>query len=104
MQIMNDFKPVITESTNLASLGTAFLQGGKTKKHLKDRLTDAEWNALSPEAKSKLIEKQKAEKAAKGTVAGKTAKSSEDKKNNDDYSLGSTKSIADLQKDNVRLK
>ena len=52
MQIMNDFKPVITETTNQASLRTAFVKGGKTKKHSKDRLTDAEWNALSPEAKS----------------------------------------------------
>ena len=94
MQKMNDFKPVITESTNQASLGTAFAKGGKTKNHSKDWLTDAEWNSLSPEAKSKLIEKQKAEKAAKGTVAGKTAKSSEDKKNNnDDCSVGSTKSM-----------
>ena len=42
MQIMNDFKPVITETTNQASLGMAFAQGGKTKKHSKDRLTDAE--------------------------------------------------------------
>ena len=67
-------------------------------------MTDAKWNALIPEAKSKLIEKQKSEKAGKGTVAGKTAKSSEDKKNNDDCSVGSTKSMADLQKDNERLK
>ena len=67
-------------------------------------MTDAKWNALCFEAKSKLIEKRKAEKATKGTAAGKTAKSLEDKKNDDDYSLGSTKSIADLQKDNVRLK
>ena len=55
MQIMNDFKAVITETTNQASRGTAFAQGGKTKKHLKDRLTDAKWNALSLEAKSKLM-------------------------------------------------
>ena len=37
MQIMNDFKPVIMESTNQASLGTAFAQGRKTKKHSKDQ-------------------------------------------------------------------
>ena len=36
-------------------------------------MTDAEWNALSPDARSKLIEKQKAENASKGTAAGKTA-------------------------------
>ena len=32
MQIMNDFKPVITESSNQASLGTAFAQGGTAQK------------------------------------------------------------------------
>ena len=37
MQIMNDFKPVITETTNQASLGMAFAQGRKTKKHSKDQ-------------------------------------------------------------------
>ena len=37
-------------------------------------------------------------------MAGQTAKSSEYKKNNDDCSVGSTKSMADLQKDNERLK
>ncbi len=36
MQIMNDFKPVITETNIQASLGTALAQGGKTKKHSKD--------------------------------------------------------------------
>ena len=36
MQIMNDFKLVITETTNQASLGTAFVQVRKTKKHSKD--------------------------------------------------------------------
>ena len=35
MQIMNDFKPVIMESSNQASLGTAFAQGGTAKKQSK---------------------------------------------------------------------
>ena len=35
MQIMNDFKPVITKSSNQALLGTAFAQGGTAKKQLK---------------------------------------------------------------------
>ena len=43
-------------------------------------MTDAKWNALSPEAKSNLIEKQKDEKATNLTAAGMTAKSLEDKK------------------------
>ena len=41
IQIMNDFKPVIAETTKQASLGTASAQGKKTKKHSKDQLTDA---------------------------------------------------------------
>ena len=72
MQIMNDSKPVTTESNNQAPLGTAFTQGGTAEKYSKARLTDAEWNALTPEAKSKLIEKQKAAKAAKATATDKT--------------------------------
>jgi hypothetical protein len=41
---MNDFTPVITVTTNQASLGMAFAQGRKTKKHSKDQLTDVKWN------------------------------------------------------------
>jgi hypothetical protein len=36
IKIMNDFKPVIADTTNQASLGTTFAQGGNTKKHSKD--------------------------------------------------------------------
>jgi len=66
-------------------------------------LTDAEWNALSPEAKSKLIEKRKSAKAEKAIATGKTAKSSDEEKD-DDCSVGLTKSMADLQKNIERLK
>ena len=58
MQIMNDWKPLVAETNSQVSLGTAFAQEGK-KKQSKGRLPDAEWNALSPEAKSKLVQKRK---------------------------------------------
>ena len=65
MQIMNDFKPVETKSNNQVLLGTAFAQGGSSKKQTKGRLTDAQWNAFSPAEKTKLIEKQKRKRQAK---------------------------------------
>ncbi len=55
MQILNDFKPVITETTKQVSLGTAFPQDGAFKKQSKGRLSDEAWNALSPEAKFALV-------------------------------------------------
>ena len=63
---------------------------------------------LRPEEKKKLIEKQKADKANKdaGEKAGGTANPKKSLSNNDDdnSSVKSTKSMADLEKDNARLK
>ena len=75
MQIMNDFKPVITEAQRQVSLGTAFAQKS-TKKRSTGRLTDEQWNALTPDKKKKLLKKRKAEKAKKDASAdaGTTAK------------------------------
>jgi len=101
MQIMNDFKPVITESPKAVSLGTAFAQTGN-KKAGKGRLTDEQWNALSPEEKTALVAKRKADKAKKDAESGKEKKSS--KKDDDDASVRSTKSMVDLEKSNARLK
>ena len=103
MQILNDFKPVVTEATKQATLGTAFAQDEASKKS-KGRLTDKQWNALSPEAKSALIKKRKDEKAAKPAAASGDAKKSSSKKDNDDSSVSSSKSMSDLQKENARLK
>jgi hypothetical protein len=49
MQIMNDFKPVMTEASVPLSLGTAFVQRG-VKRPLKVQLSDEAWNVLTPEA------------------------------------------------------
>jgi hypothetical protein len=59
---------------------------------------------LSPEAKNALIQKRKDEKAAKPAAASGGAKKLSSKKDNNDSSVTSTKSMADLQKENVRLK
>ena len=75
MQILNDYKPVVTEAPKQAALGTAFAQDG-SKKKTKGRLTDQQWNALSPEAKSALIQKRKDEKAAKPAAASGNKKKS----------------------------
>ena len=104
MQILNDYKPVVTEAPKQAALGTAFAQGGSNKKKTEGQLTDAQWNALSPEAKSALVKKRKDEKAAKDAAASGGAKKSSTKKDDDDSSVSSTKSMADLQKENARLK
>jgi hypothetical protein len=103
MQILNDYKPVVTESPKQAALGTAFAQDG-TKKKTKGQLTDKQWNALSLEAKSALIKNRKDEKAAKPAAASGDAKKSSSKKDDDDSSVTSTKSMSDLQKENARLK
>ena len=48
MQIMNDFKPVLTKTNSQVLLGIAFAQGGSSKKKAKGRLKDAQWNVISP--------------------------------------------------------
>ena len=102
MQIMNNFKVVIMEASQQVSLGTAFAQRS-SKKQSKGRLTDEQWNALSPEEKTKLIKKQKAGKVKKAGDSAKPKKSLNGK-DNDDSSIKSTKSMADLEKDIARLK
>jgi hypothetical protein len=67
MQILNDYKPVVTEASKQVALGTALSQDGASKKS-KGRLTDKQWNALIPEAKTALIKKRKDEKAAKSAA------------------------------------
>jgi hypothetical protein len=104
MQIMNDFKPVLTKAGPAVSLGTAFAQGGLLKKATKGRLLEEAWNALSPEDKTKLVESRKAGRIkAAAAAAGGAPKSSKSGDDND-KSVISTKSMNDLQKDNARLK
>jgi hypothetical protein len=104
MQIMNDWKPLVAETNSQVSLGTAFAQEGK-KKQSKGRLPDAEWNALSPEAKSKLVQKRKDDNAKKKAAsASGDAKKSSKKDDDDDSSVSSSKSMSELQNENARLK
>jgi len=60
---------------------------------MKGHLTDAQWNALSPAEKTKLIKKRKAEKAGKTAATGGTAKSS--KIGNDACSVSSARTMED---------
>ncbi len=100
--LMNEYKPLKLDAQVVPAQGTAFVtggQGGKARKGAK-YLQDAEWKALSPEAKSKIIKARK-----------KGAKDGED---NDDKSFLSAKLVKTikslsktmrlLEKDNKRLK
>jgi hypothetical protein len=57
---MNEYKPLKLDTQVVPAQETAFVtggQGGKKKgKESKKYLKEAEWNALSPEAQSKIIE------------------------------------------------
>ncbi len=60
LTLMNKYKPLKLETPAVPAQGTAFVtkdQGGKKKgKGMTKYLKGAEWNALSPEAQSKIIE------------------------------------------------
>lgn len=71
MQIMNDWKPLVAEPSNQVLLGTAFAQGGTLKKQSKSQLSDAVWNALTPEARSKLVQKRKEDRAKAKAASSK---------------------------------
>ena len=59
---------------------------------------------LSPEAKYALVKKHRDEKAAKSAAALGDAKNSSIKKDDNDSSVSSSRSMSDLQKENARLK
>ena len=102
LTLMNKYKPLKLDAQVVPAQGTAFVtggQGGKGRKGAK-YLQDAEWNALSPEAKSKII------KACK-----KGAKGGED--NDDKSSLSAklvktikslSKTMRLLERDNKKLR
>jgi hypothetical protein len=60
---MNGYKSLKLETQVIPAQGTAFVtggQGGKKKgRGSKKYLKEADWNALSPEAQSKIIESRK---------------------------------------------
>jgi hypothetical protein len=101
---MNEYKPLKLDTPVVPAQGTAFVtysQGGKKKgkgKSKKKYLKDTEWNALSPEAQSKIIEARKKgkddeedEKSVASNKSSKTIKSL-------------SKTVKSLEKDNRRLK
>jgi hypothetical protein len=102
LTLMNEYKPLKLDTPVVPAQGTAFVtkdQGGKKKGKGKTKyLKDTEWNALSPEAQSKIIEARKKGKdddEDKNSVASN--KSSKTIK-----SL--SKTMKSLEKDNRRLK
>ncbi len=102
LTLMNKYKLLKLDAQVVPAQGTAFVtgdQGGKGRKGAK-YLQDAKWNALSPEAKSKIIK-----------VCKKGAKCGED--NDDKSSLSAklaktikslSKTMRLLEKDNKKLK
>ena len=97
MQLMQNYRRLQPEKAGLPAQGTAFAQaGGKVgkggDKKSPGRLSNEEWWALTPEARTKLDKERKAAKAADGEK--KTKSKSKDKKDNDD----DDRSIASLQK------
>jgi hypothetical protein len=102
LTLMNEYKLLKLDAQVVPAQGTVFVTGGQGSKGRKGAkyLQDAEWNALSPEAKSKIIEASK-----------KGAKDGED--NDDKSSLSAklvktikslSKTMRSLEKDNKRLK
>ncbi len=83
---MNEYKPLKLDTPVVPAQGTAFVtkdQGGEKKGKGKPKyFKDAEWNALSPEAQSKIIEACKKgkddeedEKSVASNKSSKTIKS-----------------------------
>jgi hypothetical protein len=66
LTLMNEYKPLKLDAQVVPAQGTAFVTGGQGDKGKKGAkyLQDAEWIALSPEAKFKIIKAHK--KGAKG--------------------------------------
>ena len=100
LTLMNEYKPLKLETPAVPAQGTAFVtkdQGGKKKGKTK-YLKGTEWNALSPEAQSKIIEARKKgkddEEDEKSVASNKSSKSIK--------SL--SKTMRSLEKDNRRLK
>jgi hypothetical protein len=86
---MNKYKLLKLDSQVIPAQGTAFVTGGQGDKGRKGSkyLQDAEWNALSPEAKSKIIEAHK-----------KGAKDGEDNDDKSSLSAKLVKTIKSLSK------
>jgi hypothetical protein len=61
LTLMNEYKPLMLDAQVIPAQGTAFVTGSQGSKSGKGAkyLQDAEWNAPSPEAKSKIIKAHK---------------------------------------------
>jgi hypothetical protein len=102
LTLINAYKPIKLDDQVLPAQGTVFVTGGQGCKGRKGAkyLQDAEWNAPSPEAKSKIIKAHK-----KGAKGGKD----DDDKSSLSAKLAKTikfisKTMRSLEKDNKNLK
>jgi hypothetical protein len=102
LTLINEYKPLKLDAQVIPAQGTALVTGGQGSKDRKGAkyLQDVEWNALSPEAKSKIIEAHK-----KGVKGG------EDNDDKSSLSAKSAKTIKSLsktmrllEKDNKKLR
>jgi hypothetical protein len=102
LTLMNEYKPLNLDAQVVPAQGTAFVTGGQGGKGRKgaEYLQNAEWNALSPEAKSKIIKAHK--KGAKGGEDDDDKSSSSAKLAKTIKSLSKTMRL--LEKDNKKLK
>ncbi len=102
LTLMNKYKPLKLNIPAVPAQGTAFVtkdQGGKKKGKGKTKyLKDTEWNALSPEAQSKIIEACK-----KGKHDGEDKKSVASNKSSKTIKSLS-KTMKSLEEDNQCLK
>jgi hypothetical protein len=102
LTLMNEYKPLKLDTQVIPAQGTAFVtggQGGKKKgKGSKKYLKEAVWNALSPEAQSKIIEPNK--KSENADLEDKSLASNKSAKTINSLS----KRMKLLEKNNHRLK
>jgi hypothetical protein len=102
MTLMNEYKPLKTDTPTIPAQGTEFVTGakgnkkkGSTKAATGEYLKSAEWNALSEEEKAKVIEARKRSKA----------NDNEDKSTSRSKSLKSLSTmLKSLEKSNCKLK
>ncbi len=99
--LMNEYKPLRVDTPTVPAQGTAFVTGGNGARKKggdkgavsKEYLKSSDWNELSPEAKTKIIEARKKSKA-----------SSDDNDKSVSSMKSLSKTIKGLEKSNQKLK
>ena len=100
LTLMNEYKPLKVDAPMLPAQGTEFVTGGKNNKkkggdkgaESKEYIEASEWNELSPEAKTKIIE------------ARKKSKARDDDNKSVALVMSLSKTVKSLEKSNRKLK